>query len=257
MELINLLQNFLTLGVSKPVIPLMIRGKTKRQMRSESQVTELNFDSGNIKEFESEKIDRSQMFFTFEDIKDRFDSFFNNWIEKKELLSPVYNLYFATLYNKHLYLENKFLNFVQALETYHRRVYDGKYMDNDDYEELRKKLVSAIPRDVNRNLKERLDGYLVFGNEFSLRKRLKDLFEQKPILKDLIDDNNFIQEVVDARNYYVHYDKEEEYDVPSGQYLHELTRRLEICLKVCLLSELGFDQDKIKKMMKRSLPDYS
>ncbi len=113
--------------------------------------------------------------------------------------------------------------------------------------------MSAIPRDVNRNLKERLSGYLVFGNEFSLRKRLKDLFEQKPILKDLIDDNNyFIQKVVDSRNYYVHYDKEEEYDVPSGQDLYELTKRLEICLKVCLLSELGFDQDKIKKMIKKN-----
>ncbi len=141
LELINLLQNFLTLGVSKPVIPLMIRGRTKRQMKSEYQDTELNFEySSNIKEFESQKIERPQMVFTFEDIKDRFDFFFNNWIEKKELLRPVYNLYFATLYNKHLYLENKFLNFVQALETYHRRVYGGKYMDNDDYEELQKNL---------------------------------------------------------------------------------------------------------------------
>ena len=65
------------------------------------------------------------MLFTFKDISNRFEIFLRNWFEKADLLKPICDLYFGTLYNPHMYLEHRFLSLIQAIESFHQRIYGG------------------------------------------------------------------------------------------------------------------------------------
>lgn len=255
LKVIGCIQRFLSLGIGEPVRPLYVIGQTKKQMEEKIPRTEI-FYRDIVKV--SKRSDPQRMLFTFNDIKDNFEFLLKRWFEKEKSLRDIYDLYFAELYNPHLYIENSFLNFVQALETYHRRVYRGKdkYIDDDEYNEVREKLIGAIPENVDKDLKNRLKDYLEFGNEFSLRRRLNDLFDKyQKILKSFIEENkkDFIQKVVVTRNYYVHYDEKNKRNIARGKTLYQLTEKLKIWLITCILSELGFTQEKIKKMLEKHI----
>ena len=84
------------------------------------------------------------MLFTFKDISDRFEILLKNWFEKADTLGPVYDLYFGTLYNPRMYLQHQFLSLIQAIEVYHRRKFEGKYLSDDDYEPIYEKFEEFI-----------------------------------------------------------------------------------------------------------------
>jgi hypothetical protein len=177
-------QNFLTLALGKPTFPMEIRGTTEKCKITNSLGE--SFPS-SIKiyqqlprwEMEVEKIPMYQMPFTFRKVEVRWQEYITNWFQKASNLRPVYELFFATLYNPNLYLEGQFLNYVQALEAYHRRCgrFGGKYQSDEDYKTLYEKFVAVIPQDLCNDFKLSLKkGKLKYANEYSLRKRLKDLF---------------------------------------------------------------------------------
>ena len=90
---------------------------------------------------------------------------------KSEIIEPVYNLYFAGFY-KSTYPENEFLNLTQVLETYHRRIYGGKYQEDEIYlNGLYKSFVAAIPLEIDDDFRNGLEiGSLRHANEYSLKK---------------------------------------------------------------------------------------
>jgi len=152
------------------------------------------------------------------------------------------------LYNPRMYLEDRFLSLIQAIESFHRRVYGGKYLPDEKYDKLYEVLVNGVPEDVESELKDRLMEYLKYGNEFSLRKRLKEIFDKyKEILDKFIENKkDFIEKVVNTRNYFTHYDKELKEYAARGEDLYRLTQKLRMCLEICLLTEIGFTSKEIK-----------
>src|SRR5660398_247446 len=92
----------------------------------------------------SKQINRKEMFFQFEDISDNFEKYLNNWMKKSEIYNPT------------TYHEHKFLSLIQAIESYHRRVHDGKYVSEDEYAKIYEQLINAIPDLSNKDLKESL-----------------------------------------------------------------------------------------------------
>ncbi|NJE11887.1 HEPN domain-containing protein [Thermococcus sp. LS2] len=249
LKMVSLIQDFLSLGVGKSVYPLTTIGIT-----IEGTKVEVFYPIVGAHNTTADTVVPPKMPFTFKDISSRFEVVLRNWFKKAELLEPVYNLYFGTLHNPHTYLEHQFLSMVQAVESYHRRVYDGKYLPEEEYEELYKVLVGAIPDDTKRDLKERLKAYLKYGNEFSLRKRLKQIINQyKDILDEYLEDRNkFIEDVVITRNYLTHYDKELKERAAKDVELYYLTQKLRLLVMICLLAELGFDSNEIKNIVQRS-----
>lgn len=252
------IQNFLTLGITEPVYPLAITGITEenKEMRDDKVYyppVEIFYKLPDIPKGHK-PLPPSHMLFTFKDISDRFESFLRNWFKKADLLEPVYSLYFATLYNPRLYLEYRFLSLIQAIESYHRCIYGGKYLSNEEYKSVYNALVNAIPKGIGNDLKDRLKVYLRYGNEFSLRKRLKEIFDKyQEILDGFIENKKcFIEKVVDTRNYLTHYDKELKERAAKEKDLYRLTQKLKICLEICLLTELGFSSEKIKALFSRN-----
>jgi len=241
------IQNFLSLGVTEPVYPLTITGITE----ANNSPVEIYYHSPEIS-----KVPKTLcMLFTFKDISDRFEILLKNWFENADTLGPVYDLYFGTLYNPRMYLQHQFLSLIQAIEAYHRRKFEGKYLSNDDYEPIYEKFKKFINElAIEPSFKEALKSKLKYGNEHSLRKRLKDLFEKyKEVVDDFIEDKDiFVNRVVDTRNYLTHYDKNLMEKAVDGEQLYYVTQQLKIVIVICLLSELGFNFKEIKNLLARN-----
>lgn len=246
------IQNFLSLGIMEPVYPLVIEGITEmnKEMikdRAYYPPVEISYKLPDIPKASKTLLPFFDMLFTFKDISDRFEYFLKNWFKKVELLGPVYDLYFGTLYNPHMYLQHRFLNLIQAIESYHRRVMKNYELPEKEHNERIKEILDAIPQKYKKWLSYKLGKY---SNEPDLGRRLGEILGKCPeIVNSLIaDKNNFVQKVVVTRNYLTHYDSSLKERAAEGEELYHVTQKLKTLLEMCLLTELGFDFNDIKNL---------
>lgn len=254
MKVMNHIQNFLSLGVMEPVYPLIIEGTAevcKTMIKDKPyyppikifyRLTDISTVSKTLLPF--------NMLFTFRDISDRFEGFLKNWFGKAELLEPVYDLYFGTLFNPRMYLQNQFLSLVQAIESYHRRIMKNYESPEEEHDKRIEEILNTIPEKNKEWLKSRLE----YSNEPTLRSRLREIFDEYPeIVNNLIEDKGaFIHKVVVTRNYLTHYDSSLRDQAAEREELYHITQKLKILLEVCLLAQLGFSFDDIKSLISRN-----
>lgn len=258
-DIINKTGILLSLAIGIPVYPLAIEGLTEanavtlRDEKTYYPTVEVFYKLSHVPK-EHKSLLPFDMLFTYKDISNRFGTLLRNWFEKMDLLEPVYNLYFATLWNPRMYLEDRFLSLVRAIESFHRRIYGGKYLTDEDYGGVYDSLTAAIPGGISSELKERLKEYLKYGNEFSLRKRLKEIFDKYQVLNEFIENRDgFVEKVVNTRNYLTHYDKDLEKQAAKGEELYYLTEKIKLCVEVLLFTELGFTLDEVKAFFKKRI----
>jgi hypothetical protein len=253
------IQNFLCLAIGRAVYPLIIKGKNKacKTNLSDGRIVYNDiFIFYSIKGLSdlSKKIHPFDMLFSFGDISDDFEKYLRNWLAKSEILQPVYDLYFGTLYNSSMYLQHEFLSLIQAIESYHRRIYNGEYLLNDDYTQIYQALIKAIPQEIDNNFKESLKQKLKYHNEFSLRKRLKEILEKCGDAVNLLIHKNeiFIEDVVNTRNFLTHYDKGIEVKAKKDQELYGLVQKMKFTLEICFLIELEIPEETVKSLVSRN-----
>lgn len=246
------IQNFLSLAMSSPTHPLTMQGETEANKEILENGKAFYYP---VKIFykplyfptNKKALHQLEMLFTLPDVEEKFAVYIANWINKANLLGPVYDLYFSTLYNPYMYLESKFLNLIQAIETYHRRKFGGKYQSDEEYQAgLYKKFVNVIPSDLEKGFKQSLkEGKLKYANEFSLRKRLQEIVDRlsPKFAIEFIGlpkaRKEFISKVNDTRNYLTHYSQDLSEKSAEGSELLRLTEKLEVLLEICLLEEIG------------------
>lgn len=156
---------------------------------------------------------------------------------------------FASKAGEHKYLEGRFLALVQALETYHRRTSNDVLMDEENFEKLVESLVDVCPQEQQDWLK----GRLTFGNELSLAKRLKKVFDPykaqfgtNPKRKKLI------RSIVDTRNYLTHYSEELEPKSAKGVELWDICLKMEVIFQLCLLRDMGLTAEEVTNIATHS-----
>ena len=263
MNLTRLIQNFLTFSISNPTFVTEMHGRIGKDEIGEeknSSVIDVEIFYGAVGwQPVAHNIFWADMLIPYKEIESDFARLLKNWIEKAEILKPVYDLYFASSYRA-FYPENEFLNLTQALETYHRRTYDGKFQSDEYFfNGLYKKLVSCIPSDLSEDFKLSLiNGKLKYANEYSLRKRILLLSEHvaENMSLNFIHEKNkrilFAETVTNTRNYLTHYSPDlKEKAITSGEDLFKLNQQLDLLLKFCLLEELGIPFQKINELLKR------
>lgn len=251
----QLLSNFLTLGIGSPVFPLSIDGTSEQAItmvdskKHYEQISIFFIMADHEEPLKHYAWDK--MFFAFGHIAKDFEMMIKKWFEKAELLDPVYDLYCGTLYNSAMYLQHEFLSLIQALETYHRRVYGGKYLEDESYRPICLSIEQAIPTSIESDFKVSLKARLKYGNEFSLRKRLKQIIDKHTVfISHLIaNPDEFITQVVDTRNYLTHYSAELESKKIKGYELYVLSQKIKFLIEICFLVELGLSDDNIKKRL--------
>jgi len=249
----RLTQIFLSLGVGTAVHPLKVTA-TREEMLEDVPVPQQveSFYQPPLAVPPQRTVLPSGMTFTLEDISDRFEPLLRNWFESAELLVPVVNLYFATLTESGMFAEHRFLTLARALESFHRRRCGGQYLPPDDYEPAYRHLVGAIPDWIVQEHRDALRARLKYGYEYSLRKRLTDIFNaHESVMRTVFpDDTAFIQKVVKTRNYLTHYDEDDRQNAAiDGLELHRLATGLRTLLEVCFLSEIGFTSEELRKQV--------
>jgi hypothetical protein len=256
-NLIKFLQNFLTLAVMKPVYPLKIRGKIRKNksvFRKIGGRVEKDYDSypdidiyiTYLKLPNSlEDIKSWNMLFLYGDVKNQIKRFLQNWIVNSSLFKLVYNMYFSTLYNDGIFLENQFLNIVMAIEAYHRSKTSNKDLDEYSHNKRVSTIIAGTPDIYKEWIKQGLE----YSNEPNLRKRLneilapyKDVFGGKKRI------NSFIFKVLKNRNYLVHPDINREINY---EQLFYTTKILGVVFEIYALEHMGFEREYIKKLINK------
>jgi hypothetical protein len=203
---------------------------------------------------QQEQIQIFDMLFTYSDIEDRLGTFLENWFRKREYLDPVFDLFFGVLYNRNPYPVTTFLNYTQAIETYHIRT-----MSNEvDPPEQHRRRIHAILEAVSEEYREWLGEKLGFSNKPTFAQRLNEVidFYHYPVTSMAGSHDAFIRRVRDTRNYYTHYDPSLEGKAQKGGSLKGLSMTLGTLLEGLLLHEMGFKLDAIWDMQRhrRRLP---
>ena len=165
------------------------------------------------------------------------------WFSRQDVLRPVFRLYFGTLYHPDLFLDQRFIGYVQA---------DGAFSDPRQHREATelpnneaRRRITAIVNAVPAQYREWLKNKLRWSNELVLRRRLTDVVHHCPdVCRRLIGADDeikaFVRTVVDTRNYYTHYDHSLERNAAKGADLYRLVVQLREIIEMPLLKELDF-----------------
>jgi hypothetical protein len=195
-------------------------------------------------------LDPLDILFTYKDIEENFESIFKNWLEKKSIIEPVYNLYLTVLYKKDRNLVVNFLQIIQAIETFHRRTRNNFELSEEEYNNKINSILDKVPEEYKQWLQDKLH----YANEINLRKRLKELCREFPeVINSYIGHiRTFANQVYCSRNYYTHYDPQSEDQAVKGRELYYITQRLKLLLEICLLKEILLSNQEIKTLIDKN-----
>jgi hypothetical protein len=279
---IKTLRDFVAFAVNRPVNPRFVNGVLGEGRKKITVNVMYSFqETYDI----PESLHPKSTLFQLPDIEGRFAEVLQNWYSMNDNLESVVNLYFAIQYSTGLYADNTFIMLMQAFESYHREKYGGKYESTEKYENMIADLQSFISGDLShvyadptsfksttlpcdvselKNLNEQYDidsdlvnkltrGVLEHANEYSLRKRLKDVVsEYESLLNDL--PHNIVDKqhkIIETRNHITHQTQDPGPIVATDSDLVKLNWGLEQFLAVCLMTELGIPEDHITERLKR------
>jgi hypothetical protein len=170
------------------------------------------------------------------------------WFEIYPKVHMPCELALSILASERLWLHVEFLSLMQALEGFHRGLYEGLYMEEDQYESVKKALGDALPTELSSDHKDALRSRIRYGNQISLRKRLNALAELIPeqIRKTILGNNGKIPgSWVDTRNYYTHWDEELRPNVLDTQDMYNANVRMRVFLRVLYLNLMGAQEESI------------
>ena len=283
-ELIIHFRDFLSFAMSKPSSMTAVTGNVdvtyekpilkddgSYSTEVETRETQVNilFAIWNSEKHSEIKISLHEMLFVYSDIEDKLGIVFKEWLRKKEIYESVFELFMTTMYTPSLYLHYGFLNMIQALEVYHGNRYEGTYQKDDVYKEgVYKNLLEVIEkfpsdnaeslRGINDDFRAALKGKLNFLNQHTLQTRLGEILEDITYLLpdnfigNTDDKKNFISRASNTRHALAHHSKRQKRKAAKGQELLRLFHTLNVILQSCLLRELGFTDESIKKLIDRN-----
>jgi hypothetical protein len=284
-DLVIHFRDFLSFAMSKPTSIISVEGKLDVtvpryvnqddgtyiicEQVQEQEIIILFGLGGNLSNSET-KLSLHDMLFTFNDMEDRLGEIFTAWINNQDKYTPVFQLLMTTIYTPNLYLNYGFINIIQALESYHSasdRFKDkGKYQQSKIYKDgICKKLLELTNEfaeesvdkiyGISDDFREALKGKIKGLNQITLQTRLNQLIED---ISDLLP-TNFIGNVQDrelfasraskTRNAWTHHDQKEKVKAAKDKEIIQLFHTLTVILQVCLLRELNFTDDSIKKVI--------
>ena len=185
------------------------------------------------------KIDRTQMLFTFSDIRDNAEGMINKWIESYEDYQNAFDLYFLAQLKPQLSWAVKFLTLAQGLEAYHRKPDENNEID----EELVASLIDFCPEDKRKWLKNRLE----YPDRISFRERIKELINPfKEIFGNSNERNKLTHKILRTRNDLTHPDPRPEPEAAKGKDLEILCGKMQLLFELHFLKLTGFTPEKIQ-----------
>lgn len=197
----------------------------------------------------------------YHEIEDDLENILKNWINSYDTFKPFFDIYFLNVISK-LYPEALLITYVESLEFFMRKneIFNDKFMEEEEFKEIFNELNEVIDSlQITDDHKSSLNSRIKYGYEYTLRKRLKDLFkklDKYEVIRELVGEygkpNDFINIVVFTRNYYTHYGDKNKY-VKYGKELMSLDLTLRLIIDLCLLNELKLPEDYINTIIRKKL----
>lgn len=174
------------------------------------------------------------------------------WIGIYPKIDSPSRLAVSVFSSKSLWQHVEFLSHMQALEGFHRALFDGNYISEDDYRPVKKALGDAIPTTLSNDHKDALRSRIKYGYQYSLQKRLDGLAMRlsEPLRERILGaDGRIPRAWIDTRNYYTHWDENLRPNVLDGQDMYNANVRIEHFIRALYLDLMGLPQDVILKAL--------
>jgi len=215
-EVIGRIQRFITLGVGEPTPPTIIFGFTDQA----PDEPVLFYGQPIDHEIQEKSVHPFQFLFDYSSVRGRIQEIIGTWFRCEDVIRPALNLYFGNLYNRNLYLDNRFLLLAQAIEVFHRRTDNHTELSEEEFKARLTAIGAAVPE-----YEKWVKGKLSFGNELSLITRVNDLLGKHAtrIERFIPEPEKFAKKLRDTRNYMTHYTKTLEKKAAKGEALYGVT----------------------------------
>jgi hypothetical protein len=187
------------------------------------------------------------------EIAANFPAILRRWFEYHQKLDSALDLYFATVFNRNLYINQRFLFLAQALEVYHNSnpEFVGYVQPTPDFRARRERIVEGAPEVEREWLREKLH----YANQKTLAERLADILEKhKAEAEQFIPDlQRFADKVRHTRNYYTHFDEKlrENGRIAEGNELVNLVFQMRTLMGICVLKDLGIAGAPIARLINK------
>lgn len=164
------------------------------------------------------------------------------------------DFFFSGYYGDGGFINQKFADIVHGLEGLHRGLRGGNFVDQSIYDTtILPAIVSAIPVGIDSQLRTALKKRLEFGNDFSLRRRLKDMVRFHSAYAEGIfgKPSDFADSIADLRNELAHaIGNQEPNEAMVIKYLHQY-HRCRTLFQLELFHQLGFGDEFLKGCLSR------
>lgn len=201
-----------------------------------------HFSSGHFDGYASPK-NHLDFFMPYENVESDFSLYMNNWYSNGKLKVAT-DLGFGLFEKNDMWIHLEFLSLMQSLENFHREVVGSQFLDPQSYESIANKIKQSIPESLAGSHKSSLKSRIDYGYEYSLRKRMKELFSNFPAgLRRLIfgDHDKFPSKWIETRNYYTHWDELLKEEILEDSELWDVNDTLKKFLRCLVLLEIGVD----------------
>jgi hypothetical protein len=246
---VNPIQDLVTLGTDHATGLLVVGALTPTQLRSlrarrrPDLTGSVFYASRGTRGPSTESLMPGEMLFTLQDMR---PSFVDSWLSLRRELSVVLDLFLSTIYSEGMYLEHRFLNYVQASEILHRKTMRNEVRPVAEHRKLVRRILSSVDQEDAKWLKDQLGS----SNEPRLARRIEELVQdvgEPPIRVIGPDVSKFARLVRNMRNDLTHGNKpSEEIDYASMLFLSESLRLL---LQAVFLRRLGASATDVEKLL--------
>lgn len=241
------LQNFLTLATDRKNTVEAVFMKTSVPSESLEVLYQSRFESDAA-------ADPWTMLFPYARVADCAEAVISRWLDIYEKLGPPLNSMFSVVYGNIRATDTKFLNIVQAAESYHRRMYPPTDDERISHAARVERVLTGTPqKDI-----EWLTGKLANSGEPFLTERLVALFDRLggEFLQPMFSSRKAMKSgawlIADWRNKLTHM-RATPAEIAEGLFaIHVCTNQLLITLKANLLLDLGFERTDIISSFKYS-----
>lgn len=244
------LANLISLGVGAPLRPLEMNATCNARDALASGISPISIkliDNRKPIAPASRQLNAWDMLFTFPEIRERFAQLVLSWFSRDDKLQSLYDLYFGTVRSPWMYVEQRFLNMFQALESYDRRSFEHLPEEQQKHRERLNRIFSTVESLDQKWLK----GKLRYSHEPAAADRIRRLVEQLDAQWLLSDAD--ITLAGNLRIYYTHFDPAVEERLPARdkrpQKMHNLAVRLQILCELQLLVACGMPIDYVRERM--------
>lgn len=174
------------------------------------------------------------------------------WFTSFDKYETIIHLYRSLFYGNRLFIDAKFLNIAQSLESLHSVLFDGQYLPHDKFVEQKERVLNNVPAE----LIEWVEGALSNANYKRFRQKIFELLDnKKETAERFVDDMElFAKRVTNTRNEFVHHNKQKltfpKEELPSVIYV------LTMIFELYLLEAIGFSDEKVKELLEPKIQTH-